>query len=201
MLWYLPIPTSRQRHASGNVSPMKYILNKTENPSKDALDKIENFAKFKLCKLWPDPPGWPDWSDKYSHRIEYERGGARTVKHVKLPVSMSQWVSYIRSSVQEMLAHLKMLITFERRVPHRSHASQNDHKSSGYLSKTSAKTWCILNLNTRDRNYVLNTWAAVGSRPLPLVAPLSRKVLKIKLFFVLFLTPVRTMSSWFAVQW
>ena len=120
---------------------MKYILNKTENPSKDALDKIENFAKFKLCKLWPDPPGWPDWSDKYSHRIEYERGGARTVKHVKLPVSMSQWVSYIRSSVQEMLAHLKMLITFERRVPLRSHPSQNDHKSSGYLSKTSAETF------------------------------------------------------------
>ena len=36
----------------------------------------------------------------------------------------------------------KMLITFERKVPHTSHASQNDQKSSGYLSKTSATT-CV----------------------------------------------------------
>ena len=30
-----------------------------------------------------------------------------------------------------------MLITPERKVPQRSDASQNDHKSKGYLSKTS----------------------------------------------------------------
>ena len=30
---------------------VKSEVNKTENPSKDALDKTENYAKHKLCKL------------------------------------------------------------------------------------------------------------------------------------------------------
>ena len=34
-----------------------------------------------------------------------------------------------------------MLITFERRVPHRSDVSQNDHTSSGYLSQTPATAY------------------------------------------------------------
>ena len=33
-----------------------------------------------------------------------------------------------------------MLITFERKVPQSSYTSQNDHKSKGYPSKTSAAT-------------------------------------------------------------
>ena len=71
--------------------------NKTENPSKDALDRTENYAKCKLCQLWP-PPGWPfppDWPDKYSPRIEYERGSARTVKHANCQsqVAMRHWDS------------------------------------------------------------------------------------------------------------
>ena len=33
--------------------------------------------------------------------------------------------------------NFKMLITPERKVPQRSDASQNDHKSKGYPSKTS----------------------------------------------------------------
>ena len=50
--------------------------------------------------------------DKYSHRIEYEMAGARTVKHAKLPIFrwVSEWVSLLRSSVQEMLAHLKRFL-------------------------------------------------------------------------------------------
>ena len=39
---------------------------------------------------------------------------------------------------------LEMLITFEQKVPQRSDASQNDHKSKGYPSKTPAilcKNW------------------------------------------------------------
>ena len=78
--------------------------NKTENPSKDALDKTENYAKCKLCQLWPDPPvgppppGWPfppDWPDKYSPWIEYEKGSARTVKHAncQYQVAMRHWDS------------------------------------------------------------------------------------------------------------
>ena len=65
--------------------------------------KITNYEK------WPGWPDWPDRPDKYSHQVEYERGGARTVKHVKLPISsfVSQSVIEWRSSVQEMLAHLK----------------------------------------------------------------------------------------------
>ena len=36
--------------------------------------------------------------------------------------------------------NFKMLITPERKVPQRSHASQNYHKSKGYPSKTAAFT-------------------------------------------------------------
>ena len=75
------------------------------------------------CSGWPDRaggpdkpewPGWPhsslaDWSiipTRYNTRGLVRD---RTVKHAKLsiPVSMSEWVSLWRSSVQEMLAHLK----------------------------------------------------------------------------------------------
>jgi len=40
------------------------------------------------------------WPDKYSHPIEYERGGARTFKHAKLPISsfyqsVSEWLTII----------------------------------------------------------------------------------------------------------
>ena len=41
-----------------------------------------------------------DQGDQTDHRIEYERGGARTVKHAKLPISsfdetVSEWVTVI----------------------------------------------------------------------------------------------------------
>ena len=36
-----------------------------------------------------------------------------------------------------------MLITFERKVPQTSYASQNDHKSKGYPSKTSAAAFTM----------------------------------------------------------
>ena len=51
---------------------------------------------------------------KNSHQIEYESGGARTVKHAKLPISsfdesVREWRS---SSVQEMLADPKIYCQF-----------------------------------------------------------------------------------------
>jgi len=36
-----------------------------------------------------------------------------------------------------------MLITFERKVPQSSYTSQNDHKSKGYPSKTSAAAFTM----------------------------------------------------------
>ena len=43
-----------------------------------------------------------------SDRMREGSGGARTVKHAKLPISsFDESVSHIRSSLQEMLAHLK----------------------------------------------------------------------------------------------
>ena len=36
-----------------------------------------------------------------------------------------------------------MLITFERKVPQSSYTSQNDHKSKGYPSKTSAAAFTV----------------------------------------------------------
>ena len=41
-----------------------------------------------------------------------------------------------------------MLITFERNVPQKSDASQNDHKSKGYPCKTQAAT---LNMQKSDK--------------------------------------------------
>ena len=38
---------------------------------------------------------------------------------------------------------LEVLITFERKVPKRSDASQNDHKSKGYPSKTSTAAFTM----------------------------------------------------------
>ena len=91
--------------------------------------KIHPKIKLKIMQIvtramggWPDPPGrpgWPDWPDKYSHQIEYERGGVRSVKHANLLIfSFDQSARHIQSSVQEMLAQLKnikraMLDTFE----------------------------------------------------------------------------------------
>ena len=130
-----------QHLGGGSPENDSWQVNKTENPSKDAQNKTEIVAKCKLCKLWLHKPewtslldwtgdetqlgdqtlqadqtyqsdqDWPDLPDKDSHRIEYERGGARTIKHAKLPISsFDQSVSYIRSSVQEMLAHLKTVL-------------------------------------------------------------------------------------------
>ena len=95
---------------SAQLGPvMLRLVNKTENLSKDALQKAESFKKIENYAKWLDWPGWsdwpdrperPDWPDKYSHPIEYERGGARTAKHAKLPISsfdhsVSEWDSII----------------------------------------------------------------------------------------------------------
>ena len=43
---------------------------------------------------WPDRPEWPDWPDWPTSQIEYERGGANTVKHANLPISsFDEWAS------------------------------------------------------------------------------------------------------------
>merc|ERR1712016_334995 len=42
---------------------------------------------FRGICLLTDRPDRPDRPDRYSHPIEYERGGARIVKHAKLPIS------------------------------------------------------------------------------------------------------------------
>ena len=44
-----------------------------------------------------------------------------------------------------------MLITPERKVPQRSDASQNDHKSKGYKSKTSA---AAVTMQKSDRDFI-----------------------------------------------
>ena len=83
--------------------------------------RIHPKIKLKITQIvtramggWPDPPGrpgWPDWPDKYSHQIEYERGGVRSVKHANLLIfSFDQSARHIQSSVQEMLAHLKKTV-------------------------------------------------------------------------------------------
>ena len=48
----------------------------------------------------PDPPGWPDWPREAV-------GELSNVINCQYPVTISQPVSQWRSSVQEMLAHLK----------------------------------------------------------------------------------------------
>ena len=58
------------------------------------IKKIANYA------IEPDRPDRPDRPDKYSHRIEYKRGGVETVNHAKLPISsfnecVSQWETTI----------------------------------------------------------------------------------------------------------
>ena len=45
-----------------------------------------------------------------------------------------------------------MLITPERKVPQRSDASQNDHKSKGYPSKTSEAAFTMQKANKIDLN-------------------------------------------------
>ena len=88
-------------HLSGaQLSTSKQDWKSVQRCAIESWWKIANYAK------WPDWPGWPDWPDrpdrpdKYSHQIDYERGGVRTVKHAKLRVSsfdewVSQWVTII----------------------------------------------------------------------------------------------------------
>ena len=87
--------------------------NKTENPSKDALDRTENYAKCKLCQLWPDWPGWLHDRDDQTNRSDqtdegdqtdqcdqgHQRGGARTAKHAKL--TFSSFDEWARESVSD----------------------------------------------------------------------------------------------------
>ena len=49
--------------------------------------KFKKNANYAKLPDRSDRPDRPDWPDKYSHPIEYERGGARTVKQSKLPIS------------------------------------------------------------------------------------------------------------------
>ena len=59
-----------------NLVQIELRINKTENPSKDALDKAaENYAKCKLCQLWPDGPGWlHDRNDQTNSTDHTDRG-------------------------------------------------------------------------------------------------------------------------------
>ena len=52
--------------------------NKTENPSKDALDKADNYAKCKLCQLWSDWPGWLHDRDDQTNRSDQTDWGDQT---------------------------------------------------------------------------------------------------------------------------
>ena len=52
--------------------------NKTENPSKDALDRTENYAKCKLCQLWSDWPGWLHDRDDQTNRSDQTDWGDQT---------------------------------------------------------------------------------------------------------------------------
>ena len=63
-----------------------WYINKTENPSKDALDKTEKFANCDQGDKTDhtDQTYQTDQTNIYSHRIEYKKGGARDVKHAKI---------------------------------------------------------------------------------------------------------------------
>ena len=94
-------------------------------PPKDALDKSEYYAKCKLCNMqnhaywqgWPAQPGWPewprwlDWQVTGLTRVTELTGMTRMTRltnAIRLTdSSFDQWGSLLRSSVQEMLAHLK----------------------------------------------------------------------------------------------
>ena len=58
------------------------IINKTENPSKDALQKAESFKKLQITQN-----DQTDLGDQTDQTDQTNRGGARTVKHAKLPIS------------------------------------------------------------------------------------------------------------------
>ena len=57
---------------------MLLYFNKTENPSKDALDKADNYAKCKLCQLWSDWPGWLHDRDDQTNRSDQTDWGDQT---------------------------------------------------------------------------------------------------------------------------
>ena len=66
---------------------------------------------------------------------------------------------------------LEMLITFERKVPQRSDASQNDHKSKGYPFKTLALKLAerlsnIILFSSNSNRVVLKTSPSFNSFPL-----------------------------------
>ena len=81
------------------------LINKTENPSKDALQKAETWVKKCKLRKMTRLTLVTRLTGQTRQIFQPDRpGGARTVKHAKLPLS----ISHIRSSLQEMLAHLKM---------------------------------------------------------------------------------------------
>ena len=74
---------------------------------------------------------WPDWPDMILTCVEYKTDGDRAVKHEKWPISsfgmsVSQWVSESRWSVQEMLAHLKTKHDLSRVVLIEGHGQKYD---------------------------------------------------------------------------
>ena len=60
--------------------PLNY--NKTENPSKDALQKAETLKKLQITQN-----DQTDLGDQTDQTDQTNRGGARTVTHAKLPIS------------------------------------------------------------------------------------------------------------------
>ena len=65
-----------------------------------------------------------------------------------------------------------MLITFEQKVPQSSYTSQNDHKSKGYPSKTSAAAFTMQRADKGDLKRLSNRLSKIqlsSSSPDPFV--------------------------------